>query len=125
MEAMSDSIAQQDVAETEHTTDPVGVVDTEDANPGWLQHINVTIITGLKSCMGVEKNGVLLLIKIIFRVGFYLLKGVRPPITLFLEGCPRHLVCVIFITLLLGSYQSGEVERMGKMFGVHKVYPQW
>ncbi|XP_019159915.1 PREDICTED: protein FAR1-RELATED SEQUENCE 7-like [Ipomoea nil] len=30
---MYDSIAQQDVAETEHTTDPVGVVDTEDANP--------------------------------------------------------------------------------------------
>ncbi|XP_019185965.1 PREDICTED: protein FAR1-RELATED SEQUENCE 1-like [Ipomoea nil] len=30
---MSDSIAQQDVAETEHTTDLVGVVDTEDANP--------------------------------------------------------------------------------------------
>ncbi|XP_019150184.1 PREDICTED: protein FAR1-RELATED SEQUENCE 5-like [Ipomoea nil] len=31
---MSDSIAQQDVVETEHTTDPVGVVDTKDANPG-------------------------------------------------------------------------------------------
>ncbi|XP_019159690.1 PREDICTED: protein FAR1-RELATED SEQUENCE 5-like [Ipomoea nil] len=32
---MYDSIAQQDVAETEHTTDPVGVVDTNDANPGF------------------------------------------------------------------------------------------